>query len=348
MAGIFTVFISLGYLTSILKSIVMIFGIGGNFQQPEFIIILCLLMTFFTSNVLGRTHITLPEQFSTKLNNVKFNNMLFNSFASGAIAAIFSTPCTAPFLGTAISFAMTSETEQIMQIFGAIALGFSSPYIMLIITPRLGEILPKPGPWMESFKRILALCMILTIFWLLNVLWNQIGYRATLGTALLLILIKFIFEQRQINYASRSVALILLVCGLLYLPGIATEQDYEKSVAQDLLWKDFSTEELARAKDDGKIIVVDITASWCVTCKYNDLFLWSRNRTMLMLKNDKIIAFRGDVTTPVQEIEEYLKSYGVYGIPFNIVYGPNAKEGIVLPVIPSYDELQKALEEAGL
>jgi suppressor for copper-sensitivity B len=348
IVGIFTIFMLLGYATFWLKSIVMVFGIGGNFQQPEFIIILCLLMTLFTSNLLGRTEIAVPDYISSKLTNARSTSIYLNSFMSGIIAAIFSTPCTAPFLGSAISFAMTAEFPEIMQIFASIALGFSSPYILLIITPGLSKILPKPGPWMIYFKNILAVGMILTIFWLISVLYSQIGTRASAGTALLLLLIKFIFEQQQIIKWKKGALLMLLIAGLIYLPGMATKQDHQEMLAEELLWKKFSVSAVDDALRDHRVVVVDITANWCVTCKYNKFFLWDRSRTVRLLSNPRILALRGDVTNPSEIIQNYVQSFGVYGIPFNVVYGPLAPGGIILPVMPNYKELQDILQTAGL
>lgn len=346
IGGIFTSFLLLGYSAFWMKSLGIKMGMGANFQTPQFVIILTIIMTVFTSNILGRLEIVLPNFISSKLATTKFKDAYISAFASGVIATIFATPCTAPFLGTAITFAMTAEFIQIMEIFSAIALGFSMPYILLIISPELLRLLPKPGAWMEIFKKLLAVAMIMTILWLLSILHSQLGLRATIGVLMLLFLIKFTFEQKQMHIALRYALAIILFTGAMYLPTTASEEDQIAINEQLELWKPFDQKLLERSIAEGKIVIVDITADWCMTCKYNKFMLWNRSNTVKLLTDPDIIAMRGDLTRPSHMIHLYLEAMGVYGIPFDIVYGPSAKHGIVLPTIVGYEDLVKAVERA--
>ena len=347
IAGIFFSFLSLGLVTVWMRSLGVVMGMGANFQAPQFVIILTIIMTIFTSNILGRFEIALPEFITSRLAAAKFKSAYIGAFASGVIATIFATPCTAPFLGTAITFAMTAEFMQIMEIFFMIGLGFSSPYILLIISPELLRFLPKPGVWMETFKKILAIAMIITIMWLLSILQSQLGIRATIGVLMMLFLIKFTFEQERINLVLRYIFAIILFAGAMYLPTTASEEDQAGINEQLSLWRSFDNAELERSINQGRIVVVDITADWCMTCKYNKLMLWNRAKTMKLLNDPNIVVMRGDLTRPSHAIHRYLESMRVYGIPFDIVYGPSARHGIILPTIASYDDLVKAIEMAG-
>ena len=311
ICGIFSTFFLLGYLTFWLKSIGVSFGMGANFQSPQFVIILCIIMVIFTSNLLGRFEIAVPELISSKLSSYRFKTAYISSFASGVIATIFATPCTAPFLGTAISFAMTAEFLQIMQIFTSIALGFSAPYILLLIAPEMLNFLPRPGPWMLQFKRVLALAMVCTILWLLSILNTQLGFRAMLGVLMLLALIKFIFEQGGIKKSVRLLVGIVLFIGAMYLPNMASQEDQTKINEETALWEPFDQVRLDNYINEGKIVVVDITADWCLTCKYNKFIFWNRAKTIKLLSGSNIIAMRGDLTNPSTVIHDYLASKGL-------------------------------------
>jgi len=241
---------------------------------------------------------------------------------------------------------MTAEFLQIMQIFTSIALGFSAPYILLLIAPEMLNFLPRPGPWMLQFKRVLALAMVCTILWLLSILNTQLGFRAMLGVLMLLALIKFIFEQGGIKKSVRLLVGIVLFIGAMYLPNMASQEDQTKINEETALWEPFDQVRLDNYINEGKIVVVDITADWCLTCKYNKFIFWNRAKTIKLLSGSNIIAMRGDLTNPSTVIHDYLASKGVYGIPFDIVYGPQAKNGIILPPIVRYNDLSEALDKA--
>ena len=348
ICGIFSTFLLLGSLTFWLKSIGITFGLGANFQAPQFVIILCIIMVVFTSSILGRFEITLPNFITSGLSNMQFKGEYVGSFVSGIIATIFATPCTAPFLGTAISFAMTAEFAQIMLVFMSIALGFSLPYILLLIAPWMLNFLPKPGPWMLNFKKVLALAMIATILWLLSILQAQLGMRATFGVLMLLFLIKFVFEQENIRKPIRILLAAILFIGAMYLPTMASEEDQAKINEELQLWEPFDPVKLQQYINHGQIVIVDVTADWCMTCKYNKFILWNRSKTIKLLNDNHIITMRGDLTKPSHIIHEYLKANRVYGIPFDVVYGPKMKYGIALPTVVKYGDLVEVLKKVGM
>lgn len=344
--GIFATFLTLALLTIWLKSLGIVFGMGATFQSPQFIIILCVIMVIFVSNLLGRIEVNVPDIVSSKLLGIDFINIYISSFMSGVISTIFATPCTAPFLGTAVSFAMTAEVGQIIQIFSFIALGFSMPYILLIIAPQLLYLLPKPGPWMLHLKKILALVMIITILWLLSILQVQLGLRATAGVIMLLLLMKFIFEQANIPRILRFLLGAILFFACMYLPEMAAQEDQAKINKEIKLWQPFSAYELQQALGAGKVVVVDFTADWCMTCRYNHFRLWDRTKTIKLLREQNIIAMKGDLTNRSPILQKYLHERRVYGIPYDVVYGPNAPSGIELPTMASYEDVKNAIARA--
>lgn len=341
--GIIVVFWILSFAAIVLKALGLSFGIGMHFQEPIFIIFLTSLMTIFVGNIMKESSASLPEGLA----NLTHKNLYLNSFLTGMVAAIFSTPCTAPFLGTAVAFAAAGSAFEIFLIFSFIALGFSLPYIALIIWPSLLKFLPKPGPWMRKLKLFLALLMIATIFWLLSIMQAQLGFRATFGVLLLLMLVKFISEQ-PMQLFWKVTLYIVIFYGLTSLPQMASQEDYHKEEEIKELWQEFTSKRLKDSVEEGKVVVVDITADWCGTCKYNKYMVWNRARTIELLSNPNIIALRKDITIRSHETQRFMQSIGVYGIPFNMLIGPKAPNGIVLPTIFSYDDIKKALENAGL
>lgn len=194
IAGIIFSFIILGLIAIALKSSGQYVGFGINFQNPEFIITLCIVITIFISSALGKINFSISPVIQENLSKTHFNQIYLNGFFSGILATILSTPCSAPFLGTAIAFAVASSNDIILLGFLSAGLGFALPYFIIILCPRLLNCLPKAGPWMDKFKIVLALLLFTTLFWLLSILYVQIGWRPTAGFVGLIILIKYIIE----------------------------------------------------------------------------------------------------------------------------------------------------------
>jgi suppressor for copper-sensitivity B len=348
ICGILCSFWALSIVTIVMKNLGHSLGIGMGFQQVEFIIFLAVLIVIFISIALGRVSLTLPS-FVQNIASLKFSILYFEDFMGGVIATLLSVPCTAPFLGTAMAFASFGGDITNFIIFTFVAIGFSLPYFLLIISPRLILMLPKSGPWMERLKQILAIALIASLVWLLSVLEPQLGMRATFGLVLILMLIKYIVEESDGFFKSsfwKIIALIALVMGSLYLPQMARREDNAHAKYLQSLWQELSPEMINQYVSENKVVIVDITADWCITCKYNKLLVWDRRSAVGLLTDASIVAMRGDMTVPNEQIEKYLAGNNKYGIPFNIVYGPGAPRGIVLPVLLSFDDLKAAVEKA--
>ena len=345
ITGIFTCFWILAGVMIILKYTGRQFGLGVNFQVPEFIIILTLIITFFISYSLGRVTFSMPNVGDT-LNRFSSSNHYLEHYFSGIIATILSTPCNAPFIGSALAFAFACSDYMVIVMFSSIALGFSFPYIMFILFPRILEFIPKPGAWMEKFKKILAIFLIGTIAWLLWVLSSQIGDRATIGLLLLLLLFKFVVEGGAGFLRYRSVKIfiaLIIITASLVLPKYAYKEDASHKAYLDNLWQKFERNKINQFVDAGKIVFVDITADWCVTCKFNKIMALDSNRTLELFQRKNVIAMRGDFTSQDDEIYKFLTYYDRVGIPFYIIYGPAKPEGLILPLVIRYNDIVKAI-----
>lgn len=345
ICGIISTFLILAFVTIILKASGKQFGLGANFQHPEFIILLMVVLTIFASSMLDKINFALPDKFSNWLVVRNFQNHYIEDFFSGVLSAILSTPCTAPFVGTAIAFSVSASNLVIIAVFFAIGFGFSLPYFALLLFPAIYKLIPKAGNWTIKLKKFLAILLIFTIFWLLSVLYSQIGMRPVVLALMILLLIKFAVENIE-KFWPKILLTISLIGIALYLPKTAYQQKIEHQQKLDLLWQEFDSEDLRRHIAAGKVVIVDITADWCVTCKFNKLMVWDLDKTISLLSGDNIVAMRGDYTKGNPEIYYFLAKHGTSSIPLDIIYGPGAPDGIVLPIIVSYSDIKTAIKKA--
>lgn len=350
--GIITSFIFISFISIFIKSSGKYFNLGGNFQKPEFIIIIALILIIFISASLDKIAINLPAGFNNFLIRCHFRNQYLGHFFSGAISTILSTSCNAPFLGVAVTYALLNNNLINFTIFLSIAFGFSIPYICLLIHPNLVAIMPKPGLWMLKIKQILAFVLCLTLIWLITIIYSQIGIRPTLGLFFLLILFKFILENNSkiLRYGWIKICcLLVLFSSSIYLPQIAYKEDLAYQTSINKLWIEFEESKIKEYNNDGLIVLVDITASWCITCKFNKLLVWDRERTSTLLQKYKVIAMRGDYTAYDQKIDNYLASENVNAIPYNKIYFPQSPSRseyfVILPPLLSYHDLESAITQ---
>jgi suppressor for copper-sensitivity B len=347
--GIMSAFWALALASILAKSAGKQIGIGMGFQESEFIIFLCVLITVFISISLDKVQINFyssgliqgsPEPSKALASGAR--ETYLQDFLSGVIATLLSIPCTAPFLGGATLIAVSGTARESLAIFTSIGLGFSLPYLLLILSPNMLRFLPKPGAWMENMKKILAILFVASLVWLLGVLYDQLGLRASAGLFLLLLLIKFALEEPKLPY--KAICIIALVAASLYLPQFAHDEDEEDEIYIEHVWHKFDRQKIDELVMDGKIVVVDVTADWCLTCKYNKFMVWDRKKTVKLLLQKDIVAMRADVTKQDEVVEDYLKEHGVYGIPFDVVYSKKTPKGLALPTLLRYQDLVEAID----
>lgn len=343
--GIFLSFITFAIITIWLKSVGEVVGWGLHFQQPYFIITLVIILTLFAANLWGLYEIKLPGflgRIGTKQEGALGHLM------SGIFATILATPCTAPFLGVAIGFAVTQGSLEILAIFTAMAIGFAFPYLLFSIFPSIVTKLPKPGEWMLTVKKIMGGLLALSAVWLIWVLSNQLGMMAAIVLFLLCIakVIKLWAANHFECVEKLKIPLLVFIVILSftipikisnYMPAIEANQD---------MWESFKPGHIQQLVGSGKIVFVDVTADWCLTCKVNKLAVLDRDYIKKIFLEKNVVAMKADWTNRNNEISEYLKKYQRAGIPFNIVYGPNAPEGVVLSELLSKKEVLDALDMA--
>jgi suppressor for copper-sensitivity B len=344
--GIFVSFWLLAGFILLLKFSGQAIGWGIQFQNPWFIGFMILITAIFALNMLGLFEITLPSNMQTTLATTG-KNTIRGHFLQGMFATLLATPCSAPFLGTAVAFAFGAEPLVLFVVFNALALGMALPWLLIAAMPKLARYFPKPGRWMNVVKIIFALLLLITSLWLMSLLANFVSSSYLWLSALLLIMVfLFILAKSQGRAAAIATISALVVIGML--TALLTVNNWRKPLPTDLDWQPLNTVMIAKQLDLGKTVFVDVTADWCITCKANKVGVLLQNPVYSLLKQSHIKLMKGDWTKASTEVTQYLQQYHRFGVPFNIVYGPGAPLGIALPVILSADEVASAIKQASI
>ena len=351
-AGIVVSFLVIAGGLIALKTAGRTIGWGIQFQEPAFIAALAVLVTVFACHLAGLFEVPLPRFIANAASGrVGPDESLAGHFLTGAFATLLATPCSAPFLGTAVGFALAGSNLVMLSIFLALGVGLALPYLAIAAVPQLATRMPKPGRWMERVKQLLALPLIATAIWLVAILASQVGASAAILVAVLLVAIVAALVWRDRLPEARRVlvfpAVVLASLAAIVLPDVIKAKIDKQSEATNgaIAWKNFDREQIRGLVSQGKVVFVDVTADWCLTCKANKRFVLSKGVLAKRL-NSEAISMQADWTRPNPEIGAYLASYGRYGIPFNIVYGPRAPGGIVLPELLSTGDVTQALDKA--
>lgn len=355
-AGIITSFLALAAAAVALKSGGAAVGWGIQFQQPLFLTAITLLVALFAFNLLGFFEIGLPSGLADRLGRPapqagepkSKTRELAGHFGSGAFATLLATPCSAPFLGTAVGFALARGASEIFLIFTMLGIGLAAPFLLVAAFPGLASRLPRPGGWMVKLRYVLGLALVATAVWLLTVLANQIGTLATAVAAALLVGLGFVLwlgrNPAKARGALATAIAVLLAFGAFALPSSFAEAPKVQVVEDN--WTPLDEAGIAALVAGGNLVFVDVTADWCITCQVNKKLVLDTEEVREILERDSTIAMRGDWTSPDETITAYLASFGRYGIPFNAVYGPGAPEGVALPELLTVDAVRKAVAEA--
>lgn len=320
-------------------------GWGVQFQQPLFLAFLYAIVLAFAANLWGWFEIALPWRWQNKLGGPQTVGeipSLTQEFATGLVATLLATPCTAPFVGTAVGFALAGSTVETFSIFTALGLGLASPYLLIALFPALARKLPRPGKWMAPLRVVLGCALLATAFWLLGLLEVQLGLHSTLGLVagggVLLLALK-----RRFLWASLAL-LVVLTLSPLALPADPVMMD-EGTPSTKMSWQKFAPDQIAPLVESGKTVFVDLTATWCLTCHANETFVLNTPEITAALSKPDIVLMRGDWTRPDPVIAKFLMDRQRAGIPFNMIVTPHNPAGTILPELLTKDAVLKALEQ---
>lgn len=345
-AGIVASFLLLAGAAIGVKTAGMAVGWGIQFQHPWFLAGMTVLLLLFAANLWGLFEIRMPGWAGTLAAHGGDERSLGGAFFTGTLATLLATPCSAPFVGTAIGFALSRGPAEILAIFTALGVGLASPYLAIAAAPRLVTRLPRPGRWMIGLRRLLGFLLIATAIWLLAVLQAQAGIAAAALVAAAGAAILFLLWAGRGSVAPRRWgAVALLAAFALAAPGLFRSVEPRAAIAE-AHWTPFDRARIAALVEQGQTVFVDVTADWCITCQVNKAAVLQRAPVAERLAAAPVVAMRADWTRPDEAIAAYLASFGRYGIPFNAVYGPGAPAGIALPELLSSGSVLDALDRA--
>ncbi len=324
--GIITSFLMLGAFFAILKQINISISWGMQFQEPYFLMFILIIISMFFLNTLGLFQINLPSfLYSSKIIN-SGNNFYTKNFFNGFFATLLATPCSAPYLGTAVTAAFTQSTTYLFLIFSFMGIGMSLPYLVIAFFPGLISFLPRSGKWMIYFKYFLSILLFITIVWLLSILNNYFNYFFIVTFTALLILISAILKFR-IYQTPLIISLIVIFFLTPYLNSFQkiNEENYKSNN-----WLDFNSKNIPEIIANNEIVFLDITADWCITCKFNKINVLNSETISDFFESQEVTLIKADWTQPNEKINKFLKKYNKFGIPFNAFYSSKFPEGIVM------------------
>lgn len=345
--GVITSFALLAFGMTVLKMGGNAIGWGIQFQNVWFIAFMLIITLLFSVNLLGLVEFRLPSGLNTWI-ATKGDDSHSGHFVQGMFATLLATPCSAPFLGTAVAYALGASYQELWAIFIALGIGMSAPWLIFATFPNLTKLLPKPGAWMFKVKLIFGLMMFATSLWLASLMTPFIGKFSTILMSLSIVISVLIWIGRKLGrkVLIPIVATTTLVFGAALIIGSVTADNWATPIVDDLAWQKLDSKQIPQLVEQGKTVFVDVTAEWCITCKANKIGVILQNPVYNHLQQEDIVLMKGDWTTPSESVTQYLQSNGRFGVPFNIVYGPSYKSGIPLPIILDSDTVVQTLDAA--
>ena len=344
VGGIFAWFLGLATLIVAARAAGAQVTWAFQFQNPAFVLGMMLLVFIFALNLLGVFELWLPG--SGKLVALSGREGYAGAFLHGMFATLLATPCTAPFLGSALAFAFTQPAPVTLAMFASIAAGMSFPYLLLTAQPGWMRFLPKPGLWMVRLKQAMGFLMLGTVVWLLGVLGSQSGASGAVGAAWILLGIGaacwvfgtwFTPEAKRLHRALALAAMAALIgCGLV----LAGRQSAPAAAG----WEAWSPERVVALEKEGRPVFIDFTADWCLNCKYNERFVLATLPVREALRG--FATLKADWTQGDPQITAELKRLGRAGVPVYVVIPPHGGTPEVLPELLTQRTVLDALERA--
>ena len=361
-AGILASFWALAGIVAAIKAGGGAAGWGMQFQSAGFIAFMVVILTAFAMSFLGVFEVWLPGSATTRMDAAGHKAGLVGAFFTGALLVLLSTPCSAPFLGTAMGFAFTASTPVLFLFFTAAGLGLALPYLVVCAFPAMLKVFPKPGPWMVKLQKAMGVLLLATVAWLLWIVNQQAG---NTGVALFLgiVLVSGVFSFIIGKFAppgvafwreagAFAVAIAILAGGWFAFAAPQYEKvlsdRFNARMAQQVLedgWYRYSPQFVAEFAKAGRTIFIDSTADWCLTCKANEAAVLSDPALLQKLDSAGVVRMKADWTRETPEVNELLYSMGKSGVPAYAIYPKGDKSRqVVLPELLTSGLILEAIQ----
>ncbi len=319
-------------------------GWGFQLQSPIFILLISIFLFLFALNLFG------VFEFGSSLNfiesKINSSNRNFSNFLSGITATIVATPCTAPFMGTALGFALTQSVLVNFLIFTSLGLGMAFPYLLLTVFPSWMKIIPKPGAWMIKLKQFMGFLLTATVIWLVWVFGIQKGSDGVI-VLLIAILISsiaawiygswgMIYVKPAKRYFAQIISLLLIAFSIYFgiVNTFMAEANYDSTKKTSLIdWQKFDQTQIDDLLNQNKPVFIDFTAAWCLSCQVNERVVLNTEEVSSKFKELGVTTFKADWTNKDEIITNALAAFGRNSVPLYILYDGENKKPIKLPEI---------------
>ena len=364
-AGVIVSFLVLSGLLLALRAAGQQLGWGFHLQSSGFLVFMILFLSLFALNLLGVFEIglSLTSIAGPDLKPSHEGKALGSAFLSGVLATVVASPCTAPFMGSAVGFALSQTAATTLVIFFFLGLGLASPFLLAGLFPSVLRVFPRPGAWMLRLKQLLAFPLFATVAWLLWVLGNQTsvdGLVLALFSVLLVALTAYLygsflqpFAHRWSSYSASIVALLAL-SGAVYSGALAAKNQSPASLRPGTVtevpdykpgqWLNYDPALVDRFRRSGAAVLVDFTADWCLSCKVNERTVLDTEHIRQLFVKTGIVLFKADWTNEDPVISEELDRLGRNGVPVYALYYPGASEPTLLPELLTISIMEDALQ----
>ena len=344
-AGVLISFAALGALALALRKAGLALGWGFQLQQPLVVAVLALVVFGFGLSLSGLWYASIG--IGRHGASLMQRDGIGGDVATGVLAVVLATPCTAPFMGAALAYAFTGPAPGGMLVFLMLGLGLALPFLLIGFVPAFARLLPKPGAWMETLKQVLACPMYLTAVWLVWVLGKQRGVDAiglVLAGSVVLALGLWWLERGRFkgSMVTRVLAIGVLLAALVPV-WMVTRLETPVAMAKADESVAYSSQKLADLRGEGRTVFINMTADWCVTCKANEKAVLGTDHFRSLLSASNAVYMKGDWTNVDPQITAFLQQHGAVGVPLYVVYHGEKEPAQVLPTV-----LTAAIVEAAL
>ncbi|MFN9470022.1 protein-disulfide reductase DsbD family protein [Acidovorax sp.] len=349
-AGVVVSFVALGLIIVALRGAGQQLGWGFPLQVPGVVAALAVLFTLIGLNLAGVFEV---RQFiPTRSASLRSRHPAVNAYLSGVLAVVVASPCTAPFMGAALGFAVGLPAVQALLFFAMLGAGMALPYLVASWIPAFAKLLPCPGEWMLAFRKLMAFPMFAAVVWLLWVLGQQSGIDAT--SALLAVLVATSMLAWSLSLTGRTRVIVGLIAvawtaGFAWLLAgqIGTVRPQQAAAVNDGAWQTWAPDRVEQLLASGRPVFVDFTAAWCVTCQYNKKTVLQNPEALADFAAKDVALLRADWTLRDPAITASLGELGRSGVPLYVLYTSNAPALVLSEILSAYD-LRAALSDVAL